>query len=270
MQAASPEAIHHIARGGLPTLTELLAADHPRVALGLIGIGAVVWLAAYVLAIRTGFREKTYAIPLLAVCLNITWELTHSLVFRPATPADLYNHLAWLVLDLIILAQVFRYGRRMQRIEPVRRHFPLVVATTLILSLAGHVSFHRFVTANSIFPDQNGAVAAYIINLVMSVLFVAMYCGRPDGTGLSRGVAWTKFIGTGLYSIGNVMVLLRIPEVRYEVQVRKVGEAAWVAAGQVGNNTIHPGFMFFLIAGTTIFDLLYLWLLYRKPRSTTA
>lgn len=234
-----------------------------------MALGGLVWLITYAMAIRVGFREKTHAIPMLAVCLNLMWELTHSLIFRPPRPIDYYTNLLWLALDLVILYQVFRFGRNTQSIQALARHWPLVVAGTLLLALVGHVTFHLHVVANEIFPDTSGAVSAFLINLVMNVLFVAMYFSRRDGTGISRGVAWGKFLGTGLYIAGNTIVLLTLPEIRYHVRVRPPGTDQWIDAGVIGSSTIHPGFLFFLFAALAAFDLLYLWLVYR-PRVATS
>lgn len=230
-----------------------------------MALGGLVWLITYAMAIRVGFREKTHAIPMLAVCLNLTWELTHSLIFRPPRPIDFYTNLLWLALDLVILYQVFRYGRTMQGVHALARHWPQVVTGTLLLSLIGHITFHRHVVANEIFPDTSGAVSAFIINLVMNVLFVAMYFSRRNGIGISRGVAWGKFLGTGLYIAGNTIVLLTLPEIRYHVQVRAQEAEQWIDAGTIGSRTIHPGFLFFLFGALATFDLLYLWLVYH-PR----
>ena len=263
-----PSAVHNIQRGGLPTLMELLNAGAPRMALSLIMIGGVCWLATYVWAIRQGHRERVTTIPFVAVALNITWEVVHSVVYPPPRQIDLVTNLAWLVLDLLILFQVFRYGRARQTVLEIANHWPAVVIGTLVLAFAGHLTFHRHVTANSIFPDESGAIPAFIINLVMSVLFVSMYYSRADGAGLSKQVAWGKCIGTACYSVGNVMILRRIPDVRFLVQVQMKGTDKWLPAGEIGNTTIHPGFLYFLFIGITIFDVLYLWLLYRGSHAT--
>lgn len=255
--------VHQIQRGGLPTLAELLQAGAPRFALSLIAFGGLCWLVTYIDAIRVSAREKVTTIPFVAVALNLTWEVVHSVVYPPPRQIDLVTNFAWLGLDLLILIQVFQYGRARQTIPEVKRFWPLVVLATLVLAFEGHVTFHRHVTANSIFPDESGAIPAFIINLVMSVLFISMYFQRTDGCGLSKRVAWGKFLGTACYSLGNTLILQRIPEVTYLVKVKEAGSDQWFDAGQVGNTTIHPGFLYFLFIGITIFDLIYLMVLYR-------
>ena len=36
-------------------------------------IGDVLWIIAYILAIRKGFQEKTYGIPMMCIALNLSW-----------------------------------------------------------------------------------------------------------------------------------------------------------------------------------------------------
>ena len=50
-------------------------------------IGYALWLVAYVLVIRKGFKDKTYAIPLIPICLNFTWEFMDSWVLPDEVPA---------------------------------------------------------------------------------------------------------------------------------------------------------------------------------------
>jgi len=262
--------VHQIPRGGLPTLTQLLQEGAPTFALSLIAIGGVVWLVAYLIAIRVGIREKIYPIPAVAVCLNITWEIVHSVVYPPPRAIDLATNLGWLALDLVVLVLVFEYGRGRQRVPEIARFWPWVLAAGLVICFLGHVTFHQHVTANSIFPDESGAIPAFVINLVMSVLFVSMYFARSDGAGLSKGLAWSKFIGTGLYAVGNTLILMRIPSIKYAVRIKAPDSKQWLAAGDVGNSTIHPGFLYFLFIGIALFDVVYLWLLYRGPNASRA
>ena len=53
---------------------------------------------------------------------------------------------------------------------------------------------------------MGGTQSAYIINYVMSVLFVFLYFDRPDSKGLSYGGAWTKMLGTAFISLANIPV----------------------------------------------------------------
>lgn len=251
-------------RGNLPSFSELVTAGAPNWAVVLSFVGDLLWTVVYILAIRLGVKARTYAIPMVAIGLNVNWEVVHTIVHPPALFANLVANLIWLGFDLLIVLQLIRYGRGSQRIEPVRRFFAVVIVGTLAMALAGHITFYTHITANSIFPDKDGVVSAFVINLVMSILFVSMYFGRPDGEGLSKPIAWLKMLGTAAISFANVIAFETTPEVSYQVQIKRQGTAAWVDAGTIGNHTVHPGFLYFLFIAILIFDLVYLRLLYRE------
>ena len=44
----------------------------------LTAISGLAWTIVYIDAIRIGFRQKTYAIPMAALGLNFAWESTYA------------------------------------------------------------------------------------------------------------------------------------------------------------------------------------------------
>ena len=82
MQAApSPE----IPRGALPSWGELFSGGVSGLAIGLATLGDVLWLVAYALILWKGFKDRTYGVPFLAICLNFTWEFWFALVCAPGS-----------------------------------------------------------------------------------------------------------------------------------------------------------------------------------------
>lgn len=160
-------------------------------------IGCALWGAAYLVVIISCARQKTYGIPLAAICMNITWEIL-SVFFWVAVrnePAFHYADIAWLAMDLVIISQLLRFGKEQQTIRQIRDHFYPVVAGTLLLAFLGQYTFPMT------YNDQDGFVLAFIINMGMSILFVFMGFARPDLRGLSYSVAWLKMLGTLCESI---------------------------------------------------------------------
>lgn len=258
-----------VARGGLPSLNELLAATTPKLAFGLAVIGDLFWLVVYILAIRIAVRQKTYAIPAAAVVLNFTWEFVYSVIYPPPNLVDLIANLAWLGLDLVIVIQLFRHGDPGSRKTAQGKWFAAAVVGSLGLALVGHITFYEHTTANAIFPDRGGVTEAYLINLLMSLLFIGMFYRRPDGRGISKGIAWAKFLGTGFVSLANVLSIRALPHLSYEVQYRVARDEAWISAGTIGSHTIHPGFFYFLFGATLLADLIYLVLVTIRRRPST-
>ncbi|HUP20243.1 MAG TPA: hypothetical protein VM778_09860, partial [Gemmatimonadota bacterium] len=247
-----------VPRGALPSLSELFlgGAPHP-VALGLATAGDVLWLVAYILFIRAGFRDRTYGVPLLAVCLNFTWELWFAVLHPPAGVAARVTHGGWFLLDALIVWQVIRYGRNEQTIPEIRRWFYAVLVGTMLLCLVGQVTLHSQVVSTSLFPDPEGYVVAWVINLVMSALFVFMFFHRRDLRGLSYGGAWSMLVGTGLVAIGNLLVFARELHRDFEFQARPLGAAEWSVSGMVGTDTVERGFFIFLYGTIFLFNAIY-------------
>ena len=52
--------------------------------------GLVFWILVYVLMIRRGLRDRSYGMPMVALCLNIVWETYFSLF----SDAQLINRIA--------------------------------------------------------------------------------------------------------------------------------------------------------------------------------
>ena len=193
-------------------------------------VGDLSWVIAYVLTIYVGFRDHSYGIPLVAVCLNITWELIFTFIIKPASRLKFLLNTAWFLLDLIILYQVYRYGRAEQVIPELQQYFTLVLTGTLFYCLIGHWSFHLY------YGDEGGEDAAFAINLIMSILFVFLLFDRRDFHGLSYGAAWAKFIGTSVLSIANTYLIFKHKK--------------------------KASFPLFLYASIFVFDVLYIALLY--------
>ena len=210
--------------------------------MGVIAVGDLLWATTYLLIIIKGFRDRSYGMPLVAVALNFTWEVYFTFVSPPRSPGGGEDHVKfvlfaiWFVLDAIIVLQVFLYGRETQDNPYLKKYFYPVVAITLVMAYAGHHTFARF------FHEPEGKVDAYIINFVMSLLFVHLLFNRPRLQGLSLPAAWTKMLGTGIISVANVL-LLQIPPRTY------------------------PGFFYLLFAGVFSADVIYLYLLHRAVHS---
>jgi hypothetical protein len=74
-----------------------------------IGSG-VFWTAVYVLIIRLGFRDKTYGMPIAALCANVSWEFIFAFLYPHAPPQN-YINIVWFGFDLVIVFQTLRLGK---------------------------------------------------------------------------------------------------------------------------------------------------------------
>jgi hypothetical protein len=147
----------------------------------------IFWTLTYILIIRRGILDKTYGMPLAALCANISWEFIFSFIF-PTNPTQLVVNIIWFALDAVIFFLLLRYGAR-EFPGLSKQNFYIVVAlalpTAFALVLLGAIEFHAGV-----------AYTAFGQNLMMSILFIAMLYRRRSLRGQSSAIAICKLIGT--------------------------------------------------------------------------
>lgn len=212
------------------------------------GVGAACWLGAYIVTIVQSFRERTYGLPLLAICLNFTWEFMDT--FTLSDPILLWKVIdyLWFAMDVLIVYQLFRFGRSEQKIAEVRRGFYWIVALTLLGAFVGQ---YAWVTT---FHDTLGLVLAFVINFVMSALFITFFFDRRDSLrGLSLSVAWLKMLGTALSSVQCYFLIPLVHPV-------------------AKSTTAFPAyaFLWFLFVGCFVLDCIYIGLVARFQHSRRA
>ena len=157
----------------------------------MVGSG-VLWTLAYLLIIRRGFLDRTYGMPLVALCANLSWEFIFSFVYPHDLPQRAVN-VVWFSFDLVILLQLLLYGPREFADLPRRAFYA-------VLALALAASFGAVLAVTLEFDDFDGAYSAFGQNLMMSVLFIAMLRSRGSLRGQSVGIALLKLGGTALAS----------------------------------------------------------------------
>jgi hypothetical protein len=156
-------------------------------------IGGLFWSATYILIIRRGFKDKTFGMPMAALCANISWEMIFAF-FSPHDAPQLYVNYIWFSLDVVIVIQFLKYGKK---------EFPNISRWQFfaIFALGISIAIPMILAVNYQLEDNVGAYAAFGQNLMMSVLFVTMLINRKGIEGQSFYIALFKMIGTGLSSI---------------------------------------------------------------------
>ena len=185
------------------TIWEYLQESHPwfntanytALQIGLFFTGAMLWIVAYIVIIRMALKKKTVIIPASAVICNFGNEVGGAIFWVP----DMGNALVlaywgWMLLDIFILINLFRYGYKQFTTEFFRKNLRWLIA----LGLAGSIPLSCFFMVQYDLPM--GVIDAYIVNVVMSVAFLSLLF-VPDFPEHSIALAWSKFLGTGLISI---------------------------------------------------------------------
>ncbi len=158
-----------------------------------IGAG-IFWTLTYVLIIYRGRADKTYGMPLFALCANISWEFIFSFLYPPGGIQTVVN-LIWFGFDLWIVGQCLRYGPAAFRDTMLGGLFYPAFALMLVVSFSG------VLTMSVEFNDLLGKYAAFTSNLLMSILFISMLLSRKQVGGQSIYVAIFKLVGTLFASV---------------------------------------------------------------------
>ena len=205
----------------------------------LVIFSGICWTVVYLDSIRLGFKEATYAMPFWALALNFAWELLQTVLEYQQAGFVLQVGITavWFLLDGIILYTYLRFGKK---------YFPRNLPSHwfIIWSLLGLFTafFLQYVFIIEFGLYVGRAYAAFLQNLLMSVLFIGMLVNRGSCEGQSLTIAINKWLGT------------LAPTILFGV----VG-----AEGMKGPSTL------LLIAGIfcCLFDLIYIGMLLRGRQS---
>jgi hypothetical protein len=160
----------------------------------LTALSGIAWTIVYIDSIRVGFTHRTYAMPIVALGLNIAWEWTYAVRDLTAGDPQLQGwvNLIWALADVLILTTFFRYGRSE---FPGFVSKPLFVIGGLAILVTSFLLQWLFIAE---FPmDMKAAqYSAFLQNLLMSGLFIAMFVARRGPRGQTLLIATAKWIGT--------------------------------------------------------------------------
>ncbi|MCU1530313.1 MAG: hypothetical protein JWP75_4076 [Frondihabitans sp.] len=155
-------------------------------------VSGLAWTIVYIESIRIGFTHKIYAMPVAALGLNIAWETIYGIHGLSGTiDAQAIINLLWAAADVVIVFTFFRFGRA---------ELPRFVTRPLFIGW-GVVIFATAYAVQALFIGQFGwtdgaRYSAFLQNLLMSGLFIAMLVARRGGRGQSMVIAVAKWLGT--------------------------------------------------------------------------
>lgn len=186
-------------------------------------LATYTWALCYIALIYRGFQDKSYGMPIVALSLNLSWEIVFALFIPPYGSADagLIPHgglkaqiifLIWATLDLVILYTYFRYGYPyFQKSYGISKATWLAFTAGLMvfsfaLMLTGGDFFRQFALYFNNDQIEGAKLIAFGQNAIMSLSFIAMYYLRGNTDGQSFTIAWTKWIGTSM--TGGIIYVL--------------------------------------------------------------
>lgn len=176
----------------------------------MISISGICWSIVYVDSIRTGFKQKTYCMPLFALALNFAWEGIYAftdLFIRQEIGAQAIANSCWFILDIFILITWLKYGK--EDFTGAKRNY-FLPWTILVLVTAFVLQFLLIYEFGSVEGEK---YSAYLQNLVMSLMFIGRLDREKTCKGQTMTIAVSKCIGTLTPTIygtmeGNMFILV--------------------------------------------------------------
>lgn len=163
-------------------------------------LSGICWIFVYEECIRLGFKQKTCTMPLFALGLNLSWEFLctfYDFVFLAHGPLVGMNLLQvvvngiWVFLDIVILCTYIQFWKKEWIVTFNGKLFYPWLGIVLICCFALQIAFiyeFGFILA--------AQYSAFLQNLLMSVLFIALLVRRKSIKGQSLLLAVSKWIGT--------------------------------------------------------------------------
>jgi len=142
--------------------------------------------------------------PAGVLCANITWEFLWAFVFTQNMGEVIgIGYKLWFFFDVYVVYNFYRYGYKQIQVSMLP-YFKWVFSLSLIAWLVVQYFYIK-----DGFDNPIGANSAYIINILISSLYIFLFLRLEDKSLISFTAAWARGLGTGLIS---VMCILKWPE----------------------------------------------------------
>lgn len=204
--------------------------------LSVFGVGCFLWIMVYFFTIRNIHRQQFIEIPLATVCGNIVWEFLWSWVFFTDMGSLFqWGYRVWFFMDCYIVYNLFRFGYKQITIPELRSRSRAVIA----LGIAAWTPvLYYYIKLYDEPLSHMGAYSGYLLNVMISALYVPLALRLKDWSLFSQPAAWCKAAGNLLI---NVFCFLRFAD----------------------------GFLWSLCGLTTVFDVIFLLLLLRQRQQSS-
>lgn len=159
--------------------------------------GCLMWVVAYAIMLRNAIKFKFIEMAAIAGISNFAWELLWGTIFNTDMGLFLvWTYRAWLIFDVFIIWQLFKYGHKQCQNPIIRKHFKFLLSITGIFWLG----VYGFLKTQG-YETPIGSVSAYICQFVISILCLYLIINVKTLYGFSWHIAWLRSFGTGLVSL---------------------------------------------------------------------
>lgn len=159
----------------------------------LLLTGVFFGLLTYILIVRQSFKDKTFGMPLIMACANLSGDFICSFVYPPS-PLEKYVNMFWLLFDITFVFQYLKYGQKEFPQKLPKQLFYPHFAFVLLFSY-----FTTLCVIDSFFQEDYSNAFRFIglaANFIMSILFCSMVLRRNNLEGQSIYIASFKLLAS--------------------------------------------------------------------------
>ncbi|KAH8882057.1 hypothetical protein GQ53DRAFT_798935 [Thozetella sp. PMI_491] len=159
---------------------------------GCILTAGVLWTTAYLLYIRQAFRDKSYGMPLAALCGNIGWEFVWGVLYPPSV-AEMLTFVPWLMIDAIIVYTTVKFGPAEWKQSPmISNNLILIITAGSVLVLLVNLALVWTFAST----EEAGFWAGFSTQCVLGSASVVQLMARGRTSGQSFAIWLTRTTGT--------------------------------------------------------------------------
>lgn len=149
-------------------------------------VSGILWSISYILMTIKGYQDKSYAMPIYCLCLNITWEFVFGFIYGPG----LVNQIVFaqfMVVDIFLFHSILKFGPNEWRHHPlVARNLSWIIAVGCAVCLWLHLAVAR--TFVPVVGRQVVFYTAWPMQLVIGIGCVAQVLARGHDAGQSMAI----------------------------------------------------------------------------------
>ena len=163
------------------------------------GAGCFLWIVVYFDTIRTIIQRQFVEIPLVTVCGNIAWEFLWSWIFLTNMGSlFVWGYRIWFFMDCFIVYGIIRYGYKQLSIPYLQKKSVLIIICSIVFWF---VLLYYYIKIYDAPISKMGAYSGYILNLLISGLYIPQFLRLHNTYYFSATSAWAKRLGTILISV---------------------------------------------------------------------
>ncbi|KAF2278579.1 uncharacterized protein EI97DRAFT_430856 [Westerdykella ornata] len=189
-------------------------SSYHAVSTALLFLGALGYTSAYLLMTLQSLRDRTYAMPLFSLALNLSWEIVFACYVAESLP-EKSAFTVWMILDVGLVYAVVKHGAREWEASPlVARNIGKILGICVLWCCTMLWAFSKwwiqsyapahlvqgkiYLGVNGIDTTELGWWTALAAQVVLSVMSLAQIVVRGSSRGASWAIWITRFLGSVL------------------------------------------------------------------------